>query len=161
MATTRHAVRVSHMDSKAGNEPDWMEEYKAVLSPTPTAAKKAEGPGCCPICCTGFSIFGALFLFVIAAAMKSDYPYMHIDGAAPARGVARRGVTWGGAARHEVAASSPVLPPRIASPTALSTRTRTLTTRRGGDVTWPLPVGATGFGDTGVPRCDACCWRRC
>lgn len=45
--------------------------------------QKAPGIGCCPICCTFFSIFAALFLFVIAGLMNNDYHYIHMEGNMP------------------------------------------------------------------------------
>ena len=58
-----------------------MAAYTAVLSRAPTDVEKNDGPGCCPICCTLFSVFAALFLFVVAAAMKNHYHYLNIEGA--------------------------------------------------------------------------------
>ena len=75
---------MSHAASNASGdsgEAEWMSAYTAVLSNRSTGPKKADGPGCCPICCTMFSIGGALFLFVVAAAMKNHYEYLHIEGA--------------------------------------------------------------------------------
>ena len=69
-----------HIAMVAG-DPAWVAEYKAILSHAPTGpAKSTGGPGGCTVCCTGFSLFGAVFLLVVAAAMKGDYPYMHIEG---------------------------------------------------------------------------------
>lgn len=31
------------------------------------------------MCCTFFSVFGALFLFSVAAMMRANYRYVHID----------------------------------------------------------------------------------
>lgn len=66
-----------------GEVEDWISSYNAVMSrgggDAEGAAKKG-GPGCCSICCTGFSIFAALFLFVLAALMKGHFPYLHVHG---------------------------------------------------------------------------------
>lgn len=67
--------------SNLGTE-DWVAAYNAVMARGgPDNSGKKPGPGCCSICCTGFSIFAALFLFILASAMKSHYPYMHVHGA--------------------------------------------------------------------------------
>ena len=81
-----------------GEVEDWISSYNAVMSRggggAEGAAKKG-GPGCCSICCTGFSIFAALFLFVLAALMKGHYPYLHVHGASHGRGwVGGWGLGW-------------------------------------------------------------------
>lgn len=65
--------------SNVGKE-DWVEQYNAVMSRGGPAVSPPKGPGCCSICCSFFSIFGALFLFALAAAMKAHHPYLHVHG---------------------------------------------------------------------------------
>lgn len=61
----------------------WLDTYNATMSRKDTGPKKAPGVHCCAICCTLFSIFGALFLFVVAGLMNQDYHYLHIPGDMP------------------------------------------------------------------------------
>jgi hypothetical protein len=75
--------------SDAGGE-DWVAAYNAVMSRGPAETGKKPGPGCCSVCCTGFSIFAALFLFILASLMKNDYPYLHIEGACAGQGAGSR-----------------------------------------------------------------------
>jgi len=100
-----------------GEVESWIESYNAVMSRGGAEGSgKKPGPGCCSICCTGFSIFAALFLFVLAGAMKSHYPYMHVHGAWQAR-EERRGGGGGGGPRgagtgeHTRGGSEPLLAP--------------------------------------------------
>lgn len=62
---------------------DWMEAYTAALSIPEKPKKKSTGPHCCAICCTFFSLAGALMLFIIAGLMNSHYPYLHMEGELP------------------------------------------------------------------------------
>ena len=75
--------------SNVGAE-DWIASYNAVMAPGGPVESKKAGPGCCSICCTLFSIFAALFLFVLASAMKNHYPYMHVHGASTGVAVSAR-----------------------------------------------------------------------
>ena len=68
---------------------DWVRAYNEVMAPGGPAQAPKGGPGCCSVCCTLYSIFAALFLFVLASAMKSRYPYMHVHGACMRGGRAR------------------------------------------------------------------------
>lgn len=58
----------------------WLEAYTNALQRDKSANKAPPGVGCCPICCTFFSLFGAFVLFIIAALMNNNYPYLHIAG---------------------------------------------------------------------------------
>jgi len=58
--------------------PPWLKHYNRVISRKPSPAPYV-GPSVCSVCCTFFSIFGALFLFVVASLMRSNYRYIHIS----------------------------------------------------------------------------------
>ena len=71
----------SSLGGSGAEREDWVAAYNAVMARGgPENSGKKNGPGCCSICCTMFSIFAALFLFILASAMKSRYPYMHVHG---------------------------------------------------------------------------------
>jgi len=57
--------------------PPWLRHYNRVISRKPQQPA-AVGPTACSVCCTFFSLFGALFLFSIASMMRSNYRYIHI-----------------------------------------------------------------------------------
>jgi hypothetical protein len=57
--------------------PPWLRHYNRVISRKPQIPA-AVGPTACSVCCTFFSLFGALFLFSVASMMRSNYRYIHI-----------------------------------------------------------------------------------
>ena len=57
--------------------PPWLRHYNRVISRKPQLPP-AVGPTACSVCCTFFSIFGAIFLFSISAMMRANYRYIHI-----------------------------------------------------------------------------------
>ena len=63
--------------------PAWLRHYNRVISRKP-APRAYVGPSACSVCCTFFSIFGAMFLFAIASLMRSKYRYIHIQPTAEA-----------------------------------------------------------------------------
>ena len=58
--------------------PPWLRHYNRVISRKPHLPP-AVGPSACSVCCTLFSIFGAIFLFSVSAMMRANYRYIHIS----------------------------------------------------------------------------------
>ena len=66
--------------------PPWLRHYNRVISRKPQLPP-AVGPTACSVCCTFFSLFGAVFLFSISAMMRANYRYIHIDPALAGPGI--------------------------------------------------------------------------
>jgi hypothetical protein len=77
MAPSGDAVPVPEEGEGDVFVPPWLRHYNRVVSRKPQAPPSV-GPTVCSVCCTFFSMFGALFLFIVAGLMRSNYRYIHI-----------------------------------------------------------------------------------